>query len=76
MAEGPAFEEDLDDLRGVSDDEALPIRTAREASARSCSTRRRALSRSPAAMAWATTGKVTVQIMRESTIGICATFCA
>ncbi len=55
---------------------AVPIRTAREARARSRSTRRRAFSRSPPAMAWATTGKVTVQIISDSTIGICATFCA
>lgn len=54
----------------------MPSSTTVPASPRSRSTRSRAFSRSPAAMACATTGKVTVQIISDSTIGICATFCA
>lgn len=46
------------------------------ASARSRSTRCRAFSWFPSAIARATTGNVTVQIISERTIGICATFCA
>lgn len=55
---------------------AAPTSTMTPASARSRSTRRLARSVSPAAMARATTGKVTVQSIRDRTIGICATFCA
>ncbi len=55
---------------------AVPSSTTVPARARSRSTLRRAPSRSPDAMARATTGKVTVQIIIDSTMGNCATFCA
>lgn len=55
---------------------AAPDRTMQAASATSRSTRSRARSMSPRARAFATTGKVTVHSMRESTMGNCATFCA
>jgi hypothetical protein len=43
---------------------------------RSACNRRRAISFSPDATLRASTGKVTVQISRATSIGICATFCA
>ncbi|CAM5717122.1 hypothetical protein SALBM135S_09603 [Streptomyces alboniger] len=55
---------------------AAPRSTVQPARTRSRSTRSLARSVSPAASARATTGKVTVQSMSESTMGICATFCA
>lgn len=56
--------------------DAAPSSTTQAASARSRSTRLRARSVSPSAMACATTGKVTVHSISDSVIGICATFCA
>lgn len=56
--------------------EAAPSSTTHAASAMSRSTRLRARSVSPSAMACATTGKVTVHSISDSVIGICATFCA
>ncbi len=55
---------------------AAPSSTTIPASARSRSTRRRATSAAPSAMARATTGNVTVHTISDSTIGNWATFCA
>ena len=55
---------------------AAPSSTMHDTSARSFSTRLRARSVSPSAIACATTGRVTVHSISENVIGIWATFCA